>query len=98
MKSNEEVERLLNENSEINNSKINEMRDLMEKYQTEKRELEEKHSQSVRQLEVRSFSLISLWTISYNSYISSIVLLDMVPLVHFILFYGLNLIWFDIFV
>ena len=57
MKSNEEVERLLNENSEINNSKINEMRDLMEKYQTEKRELEKKHSKSVLELEVRTFTL-----------------------------------------
>ena len=58
MKSNEEVERLLNENSEINNCKINEMRDLMERYQSEKRQLEEKHSQSVIQLEVRIFYLI----------------------------------------
>ena len=59
MKSNQEVERLLNENSEINNSKINEMRDLMEKYQTEKRELEQKHSQSVLELEVCTFTLTS---------------------------------------
>jgi len=51
MKSNEEVERLLNENSDINSSKINEMRELMEKYQNEKKKLEEKHSQSVLQLE-----------------------------------------------
>ena len=58
MKSNEEVERLLNENSEINNCKINEMRDLMERYQSEKMQLEEKHSQSVIQLEVRIFYLI----------------------------------------
>ena len=65
MKSNEEVERLLNENSEINNSKINEMRDLMEKYQTEKRELEKKHSQSVLELEVRIFRLTSQWFICY---------------------------------
>ena len=52
MKSNEEVERLLNENSEINNCKINEMRELMEKYQSERTEMEKKHSQSVGELEV----------------------------------------------
>ena len=90
MKSNEEVERLLNENSEINNSKIIEMRDLMEKYQTEKRELEKKHSQSVLELEVRTFTLtfnnskVMIHMLCHHFYL--------IRLVHCILFYGLNLI------
>ena len=55
IKSNQEIEKLLAENSKIHEMKIKEMRDMLKKYQNEKDGIEKKYSQQVNTLEVTLF-------------------------------------------
>ena len=66
IKSNQEIEKLLAENSKIHEIKIKEMREMLEKYQNEKDGIEKKYSQQVNTLEVKLFIVYYLLLVLFS--------------------------------